>query len=142
KAGARQKMLETVVQEEGTLIILESPHRLLVSLKDMLTVLGDRRIAVARELTKIHEEVFRGRLSQAIEHFTSPKGEFTLVVAGRQEEEIPSLDTESRRRLGKLKLSGVKAREAVAQLARETGLPRRELYRAWLKSAKEGKVVR
>ena len=57
----------------------------------MLLVLGDRRIAVCRELTKVHEEVFRGRISQAIEHFTEPRGEFTLVIDGKEGKNKPQL---------------------------------------------------
>jgi len=67
-----------------TLIFLESPHRLLDSLADLQSVLGDRSCAVARELTKLHEEIFRGKISEAIAHFTAQpaRGEFTLVIDG------------------------------------------------------------
>ncbi len=65
--------------------MLETPHRLLDALQDLFEVLGDRQIAVARELTKLHEEILRGTLSQALAHFQAeaPRGEFTLVIAGK-----------------------------------------------------------
>jgi 16S rRNA (cytidine1402-2'-O)-methyltransferase len=84
KSNLRKISLENVRQHPYTLIFLETPHRLLAALSDIQAVLGDRKIAIARELTKLHEEIFRGKLSQAIHHFTDqkPRGEFTLVVAG------------------------------------------------------------
>jgi 16S rRNA (cytidine1402-2'-O)-methyltransferase len=85
KSGERRRLLEARAAEKSTLVLFESPHRIQESLLDMLEVLGDRKAAVCRELTKIHEEVFRGTLSQAVEHFKSPRGEFTLVIAGQPE---------------------------------------------------------
>jgi len=134
RAAGRRRLLETVVNEYGTIVVLESPHRLLASLKDILLVLGDRRIAVCRELTKVYEEVFRGRISQAIEHFTEPRGEFTLVIEGKKEKK-PLLTEDIERQLHQMHLSGVTAKEAIARVAGETGLSKKELYQAWLKLA-------
>ena len=97
-----------------------------------MTVLGDRRIAVCRELTKLHEEVFKGTVSGAIEHFAAPRGEFTLVIEGNREPEKPQLTDEIKKQLNEMKGSGVGAKEAVARMAAETGLSRKELYQAWL----------
>jgi 16S rRNA (cytidine1402-2'-O)-methyltransferase len=133
RAGSRRRLLESVADEYGTIVVLESPHRLRAALDDILLVLGDRKVAVCRELTKIHEEVFRGTISQAIDHFTQPKGEFTLVIEGKGGKEKPRLTEAVEGRLRSLRLSGVTAKEAVARVAGETGLSRRELYRAWLK---------
>jgi len=133
KAGARQRLLESLAHEYGTIIALESPHRLLAALNDMLLTLADRKIAVCRELTKIHEEVFRGTISQAIKHFTQPRGEFTLVIEGSRDKEKPQLTEAIEKRLNYMYLSGVTAREATARVAGETGLSRKELYRAWLR---------
>jgi len=91
KAGVRRRLLESVAAQGGTIIILESPHRLLAALNDILLVLGDRRAAVCRELTKVHEEIFRGTVSQAMAHFTQPRGEFTLIIEGSEEKEKPQL---------------------------------------------------
>ncbi len=133
KASGRRRLLKSVADEYGTIVILETPHRLLAALNDILLVLGDRKIAVCRELTKIHEEVFRGRVSQAIEHFTEPRGEFTLVVEGRGEKDKPQLTEDIERQLHHMRQSGVTAKEAIARVSKETGLSRKELYRAWLK---------
>ena len=133
KASSRRQLLESVADEYGTLVALESPHRLRAALNDMLLVLGDRRVAVCRELTKIHEEVFRGTISQAIEHFIQPRGEFTLVIEGKGEKEKPQLTEAIERQLHSMHLSGLTAKEAIAKVAGETGLSKRELYRAWLK---------
>ncbi len=133
RANGRRRLLETVVNEYGTIVVLEAPHRLLATLKDMLLILGDRRIAACRELTKVYEEVFRGKISQAIEHFAEPRGEFTLVIEGKGEKNKPQLTEDIERQLGQMHLSGKTAKEAIVRVAAETGLSKKELYRAWLK---------
>lgn len=140
KSNARRNLLESVVNEHGTLVALESPHRLLATLNDLQTVLSDRQIAVCRELTKIHEEVFRGTISQAIKHFTEPKGEFTLVIEGKREENKPQLTEYIEKQLHYMYLSGATAKEAIAKVAGETGLSRKELYRAWLRLGKAWEI--
>ena len=133
RANGRRHLLETIVNEYGTIVVLESPHRLLAALNDMLLILGDRKIAVCRELTKVHEEVLRGRISQAIEHFTEPRGEFTLIIEGKREEDKPQLTADVEQQLRLMRLSGVTAKDAIAKVAGETGLSKRALYQAWLK---------
>jgi len=133
KSGDRRRLLESVADESGTVVFLETPHRLQAALNDILLILGDRKIAVCRELTKIHEEVFRGTISQALKHFTEPRGEFTLVIEGRGEKDKPQVTAEVEKQLHHLRLSGVTAKEAIARVAGETGLSKRELYRAWLR---------
>lgn len=132
KSSARRRVLETAAAEKGTLIILEAPHRVQDSLQDILDVLGDRRIAACRELTKMHEEIFRGNVSEAIKHFAAPIGEFTLVVEGNKAESPKELTTEISQKLHDLRASGVSAKEAIAAVSAETGLTKRELYKAWL----------
>jgi len=134
KASARRHLLQSVAGEYATIVVLESPHRLLAALNDILHVLGDRRVAVCRELTKVHEEVFRGRISQAIGHFTEPRGEFTLVIEGKKEEK-PQLTEAIEKQLKYMRRSGIAAKEAVAKVAGETGLSRKELYQAWLRQS-------
>jgi 16S rRNA (cytidine1402-2'-O)-methyltransferase len=126
-------VLESVAGDPATIVIFEAPHRLAASLSDIAEVLGDRRIAVCRELTKVHEEVFRGTVSQAAAHFTEPRGEFTLVIEGRRGQDRPQITEDIERQLRDMRLSGMPAREAVATVAGETGLSRRELYRTWLR---------
>jgi len=133
KVNGRRRLLESVADEYGTIVVLESPHRLLAALNDILFVLGDRRVAICRELTKVHEEIFRGRISQAITHFTQPRGEFTLVIEGKEEKDKPLLTQDIERQLHDMHRSGVTAKEAIARVAGETGLSKKELYRAWLK---------
>lgn len=125
------------------MILFESPHRIPDSLQDLLDILGDRKVAVCRELTKVHEEIFRGTLSQAIQHFAAaagpspaparPRGEFTLVIAGKPEAK-PELNPDIEKRLRRLSRSGLPARTAVAQIAGETGLSKKELYQVWIKN--------
>jgi 16S rRNA (cytidine1402-2'-O)-methyltransferase len=134
KAGERRRLLKSVAAEDGTIVILEAPHRLQAALSDILLVLGDRMLAVCRELTKIHEEVFRGSVSQAIDHFTEPRGEFTLVIEGKQDKDKPQLTEEVKRQLRSLRVSGRTAKQAIAEVAGETGLSKRALYQAWLES--------
>lgn len=83
RRGQRQRILRSIAEESRTIVAFETPHRLSEALEDIQEILGNRRISVCRELTKIHEEIFRGRVSQAGEYFVEPRGEFTLVVEGK-----------------------------------------------------------
>ena len=82
KKGEKRRLLESVSTEPRTIICFESPYRMVDSLEAMLEKLGDRNVAVCRELTKLYEEVFRGPLSEAVKHFQKPRGEFTIVIQG------------------------------------------------------------
>ena len=82
KKGEKRRLLESVSTEPRTIICFESPYRVVDSLQAMLEKLGERNVAVCRELTKLYEEVFRGTLSEAVEHFQKPRGEFTIVIQG------------------------------------------------------------
>jgi 16S rRNA (cytidine1402-2'-O)-methyltransferase len=135
RATPRRRLLETIAGERSTIVIYESPHRVINMLKDIQEILGDRCIAVCRELTKIHEEVFRGKISQAIEHYTMPRGEFTLVIEGKQEESKPEMTGDVEKQLREMRRAGVPASEAVRKLAKETGLSKKELYRTWLRQS-------
>jgi 16S rRNA (cytidine1402-2'-O)-methyltransferase len=83
RKGQRQRLLSSIVDESRTIVAFETPHRLREALSDIEEILGNRRLSVCRELTKVHEEIFRGRVSQAREHFVEPRGEFSLVIEGR-----------------------------------------------------------
>ncbi len=133
RSSARRRVLASVIDEIGTIITLEAPHRLIAALEDIIAILGDRRLAIGRELTKLHEEVFRGNVSVAIKHFSEPRGEFTLVIEGRTVKEKPAMTEAIESQLQRMFLTGTKAKEAVAAVAVETGLPKKELYRAWLR---------
>jgi 16S rRNA (cytidine1402-2'-O)-methyltransferase len=133
----RRKLLQSLANETRTITAFEAPHRLLRSLDDMLEILGDRSIAVCRELTKIHEEIFRGRIIQAIEHFKQPKGEFTLILQGKTRTE-PEVNGVIEMELRRLHQNGVSARDAVAQLSAKSGISKKRLYQAWLKQTDKG----
>lgn len=83
RRGQRQRLLGSIADESRTIVAFETPHRLSEALSDIEEVLGDRRLSVCRELTKVHEEIFRGRVSQARKHFVQPRGEFSLVIEGK-----------------------------------------------------------
>ena len=135
RRGDRQRLLQAVVDGPWTIVAFEAPHRLLETLKDALEILGDRKLAVCRELTKVHEEVFRGRLSQSIEYFAQPRGEFTLVIEGKMKEK-PEISEQVERELYRLHRQGVGTREAVARLSETTGVSKKRLYQAWLSLVK------
>ena len=134
KRAERKRLLESLAAEERVLLAFETPHRLRGALADVLDSLGDRRIVVCRELTKLHEEVYRGVVSGALAHFAQPKGEFTLVIEGgtKRDVEQPLGDQDARELLTALKANGARAKDAVAQVVRETGLPRSSVYDIWL----------
>jgi 16S rRNA (cytidine1402-2'-O)-methyltransferase len=133
----RKAFFKGLSSEMRTMIFYESPHRILASLKDMLVSLGDRRIAVVREATKMFEDVKRGNISQIIEHFTkiTPRGEFVIVLEGSEtvtnpeSEEAPDIETI----LIEYIKSGMTERDAVKRVSSERQLPRREVYQCMLK---------
>ena len=132
KRAERKRLLESLTSETRTLVAFEAPHRLRRALQNILEALGDRPICVCRELTKLHEEVFRGTISEALAHFGEPRGELTLVIPGGEVAAAPSSQAGARESLARLRRERLGAKSAVAQVAEETGLPRRELYRLWL----------
>ncbi|MCJ7515168.1 MAG: 16S rRNA (cytidine(1402)-2'-O)-methyltransferase [Dehalococcoidia bacterium] len=135
RQGARRRLLKSVAEEPRTMVAFEAPHRLLETLSDAMEILGDRKVAVCRELTKVYEEIFRGNLSQAIKHFTQPRGEFTLVIQGKAEQE-PEISRQIETELQKLYRQGARAKEAVARLSESSGISKKKIYQAWLKATK------
>lgn len=123
--------LEKIKNDDRTLIFYEAPHKLLRTLKDFLSVFGDRRIALCRELTKLHEEVVRCRISQAIEKYAEapPRGEFVLVVEGASEpDESPWEGVSLKEHVSMYVKRGFDEKEAIKMAARERGIPKREIY--------------
>ncbi len=130
KRSERRAALEQVVEAPHTLIFLETPHRLVDSLADLSEVLGDRRVTVARELTKLHEEIWRGSLHEAMDHFSAPRGEFVIVVAGQADAPRgrwtqPQLAAAVKKRLQ----AGDAPSELAARLSTRSGWPRRQIYK-------------
>ena len=139
KSVERRRLLAEIAGLPYTLIFLESPHRLLPALGDVESVLGDRQVAVARELTKMFEEIFRGPVSAARGHFgqQAPRGEFTLVVGGASREKEIWTEDRLRSALKAAQESGETPSQAASRLAGEAGWPRRTVYR--ILTAMEGK---
>ncbi len=129
----RVRSMCAVACEIRALVAFETPHRLTASLRDLLDTLGDRQIAVCRELTKVHEEVFRGSISEAIAHFDAPRGEFTLVVSGASDDDSEDSRPDASGLLASAKRDGMSARDAVKAVSEATGVSRRRLYSQWLK---------
>ncbi|MFN2151381.1 MAG: 16S rRNA (cytidine(1402)-2'-O)-methyltransferase [Anaerolineales bacterium] len=131
KSAERRRQIAEIAGLPFTLIFLETPHRLLAALADLQSELGDRSLAVARELTKLHEEIFRGKISEAAAHFEAqpPKGEITLVIGGAP----PEADHWDLQRVQIALKDGLSRGESVSSLAREisaqSGWNRREVYR-------------
>ena len=137
RGADRRKLLSSLSQEQRAIVLLETPHRLRAGLTDALDALGDRPVSVCRELTKLHEEVFRGLLSEAIDHFDQPRGEFTVVIGGgHRGRQIKSLD-QARVLIEEARAAGVGATESVRRVVRETGLPRSDVYCLWVEGSRE-----
>ena len=139
KQGERKTLLMDLATERRTLVAYEAPHRVLDSLQDVLAILGERAIAVARELTKLHEETFRGAVSAAITHFSAhePRGEFTLVIGGAPTPSVWS-EAQALAELERLQTTGVSAQAALKQVTQHSGWPRRALYALWVKTKSTG----
>lgn len=138
---SRREHLESLKSEQRTMIFYEAPHKLLTTLADMAEVFGgDRPLSLCRELTKLHEEVVRTTLSEALERYTEnpPKGEFVLIVAGAkpEEKEIP-LETDAAARLAELIAQGLSRKDAVKQAAKELGLSKNAVYEIALKDSEK-----
>ena len=131
KTSERHKFVGQVANLPYTLIFLESPYRVVESLEDLLSVLGDRKICVAREMTKMFEEYWRGTLSGAVEYFKSQpaRGEFTLVVAGRRKEESGQWTEEELLEAIRNELTeGKSAKDISAELAEQSGWNKKKIY--------------
>ena len=133
KKSQRRTMLTSIAVETRTIVVFEAPHRFQSALKDLLEILGERQIAVCREMTKLHEEIFRGSISEAIDHFDKPRGEFTIVIQGKLEKDRVDTGNTLENELRTLQQQGVNAKEAIPRVVKSTGLPKKEVYKAWLR---------
>jgi 16S rRNA (cytidine1402-2'-O)-methyltransferase len=136
-ANARRAKLEELRANPATLIFYEAPHRIVATLKDARNVVGNRQAAVARELTKLHEEFVRGTLAELFERFSgkpSVRGEIVLMISGRGGEPAPAEATtppeqQLRARVDQLERDGLGSKVALKQAARELGIKRADAYR-------------
>lgn len=133
----RKEKLEEVKYETKTLIFYEAPHKLKNTLKDMLEILGDRKIVLARELTKIHEEFLRGKLSEILENMNEIKGEFVVIVEGsstsKKDVEIQNLNQMTLDEQYEFyENQGFSKKEIIKQIAKDRGVNKNEIYQYFL----------
>ena len=137
---SRKEHLDSLSCERRTMIFYEAPHKLQTTLSDLYAAFGDRRIALCRELTKLHEEILRTTLSGALSLYdsVSPRGEYVLVVEGAKTVKAAPQDPESALdAVDELVAGGLSMRDAVKQIAKETGIGKNELYDAALRRQQE-----
>lgn len=142
RRAERRAALEDGASLGQTLVIFEAPHRLKATLGDIAETLGDPPLVVCRELTKLHEEVWRGKASEAVDYFAEPRGEFTIVVgAAAADEGVDAAEGEpaitvaaAREALMQRRADGMHGRDAVAEVVAATGLSRRVVYALWVET--------
>ncbi|MCI6189029.1 MAG: 16S rRNA (cytidine(1402)-2'-O)-methyltransferase [Clostridium sp.] len=133
----RKILLNEIKDVKESIILYESPYRVVSTLETLLEYLGNRNVAICRELTKLHEEIKRGKIDELIDYFknTAPKGEFVLVIEGKQQEHI---DKENKEKWENLSIkdhilsvmeSGISKKEAIKYVAKERGLSKNEVYK-------------
>ena len=136
----RTAILTQAARQGQTIVLFESPHRLRATLADIADALNDPPVAVCRELTKLHEEVWRGSASDALAYFNEPRGEFTIVIGpvtlaepedSASEDELLEM---ARQALTEHRAAGKRGRDAVAEVVASTGLPRRAVYALWVET--------
>ena len=131
----RKEQLQNLCGEERTMVFHEAPHKLRATLSDMLAILGDRPVALCRELTKLHEQTQRMTLSDAVAFYgeNEPRGEYVLVVSGCEKHSGPAITlAEGVAMVLRRRAEGCRMKDAVRQVADDTGLNRNELYDAAL----------
>lgn len=140
----RAEALLEAARSKQTIVLFEAPDRVRATLTDVADALSDPPIAVCRELTKLYEEVWRGTASAALDHFTEPRGEFTIVIGPvtiaepeRSATEDELVET-ARQALMELRAAGKRGRDAVAEVVASTGLPRRAVYALWVETGGSG----
>lgn len=141
REGPRRKFLETLQGEEKTMVFYESPRRITAALANMRDILGDREVVIARELTKLHEEILRGRIT-AVEDILKdrpPRGEITLLISGKEKASPASPPGETlHRRIEELaEKEKATVRDLVRRITEESGLPRTTVYREVLQVLKK-----
>lgn len=141
----KKEVLQELSSSSRTVIFYEAPHRIKKTLKDLYEIFGDRKIAIARELTKIHEEIIRCSISESIDIFTEreARGEFVLVVEGRNKEDIIKEEIEKwealtiQQHMLIYQNKGLEKKEAMKKVAKERGVTKREIYEFLIKEGNE-----
>jgi len=143
---ARRERIEYLKNEVRTIILYEAPHKLIYTLNDLYSILGNRKVVLARELTKVYEEFIRCDLSEAIKLFEeeSPKGEFVVILEGINENEIKEQtvkqweDKNIKEHVEIYLLQGMDKKEAMKRVAEDRGISRRDVYNELLKTKNKG----
>ena len=141
----RKAWLATAVSEPRTVVVFEAPHRILATLAELGRMIGNRQIAVGRELTKAHEELVVGPINELVPHFRQPRGEFTLVIPPAERSErsaAPALSAERlEAEIGRLtEIDGLSTRDAIRRVAESTGMARNEVYRRFQEARNHGRM--
>jgi len=141
KRQERKAWLRELESESRTIVFYEAPHRLKESLQDLFEILGDRELVLARELTKVHEEFIRGRLSQVMAEIDrrDVRGEIVLMVSGAEKQQHPPRDRLIAE-IQKLKTKGIRIKEIAEVLGEKYAYSKREIYRLALESGKKGAI--
>ena len=137
----RRRILEELKAESRTIIIYEAPHHLKDTLKELHEALGDRRVSLARELTKVHEEHLLMKLSEALEYYekNDPRGEFVLVIEGKSSKELEAEaralweDLSIEAHMEKYLSQGMDKKEAMKAVAKDRGVSKRDIYQQLIK---------
>jgi 16S rRNA (cytidine1402-2'-O)-methyltransferase len=141
KSGERRRRFDSLKEEPRTLLFYESPHRIAETLEDMLEVLGDRPMALARELTKMYEEVRRGDISEVLDGVRRdpPRGEIVVVVQGAVRDSKPEPDADELAEMARTLMGdGVPRKEAMALVAREAGVSKKKVFDALVDAKERG----
>ena len=141
RAARRRKRLQELVPDTRSLVLFEAPHRLLDCLKDMMAVLGDRRCLVAREITKIHEDIVKARLSNFIDRFTKsqPRGEFVIVCEGSTAVPVAGVTDRALEEAKALVRGGMKKHKAARTIAKRYGFKGSDLYEMMMAEARDSR---
>lgn len=131
KRGERRKLLQQIAERGEETIIFESPRRVLGTLNDVSAIMPDCRLVIGRELTKQHEEVWRGTVSEALDAFSEPRGEFTILLIPPRAGPPHWTDSEIADALAEAASQGASRSQAARHVAQLSGRPRREVYALW-----------
>lgn len=128
----RKQKLEELKEENKTIILYEAPHKIINTLEDIYKIMGDRKIVIARELTKIHEEFLRGNVSEILEKYTQPKGEHIILIEGieRKESQISFDNLEDH--YNYYKMQGLTKNEIIKKIAKDKKVPKNEIYKCFI----------
>ncbi len=128
----RKQKLEELKEENKTIILYEAPHKIINTLEDIYKIMGDRKIVIARELTKIHEEFLRGNVSEILEKYTQPKGEHIILIEGieRKESQISFDNLEDH--YNYYKMQGLTKNEIIKKIAKDKKVPKNEIYKYFI----------